>query len=494
MKNIIFLFVLITATVFSIVFYSRPVKSAPPTNVKDTLSSSQLSYFARIGTGVSSGDSLIRVALSGNPTNDTNNLFVGDTIGIGTTGAGVGISGPLTKYVVTGIGNTAVFSIRAVGSSLGIGQSNTFVGAAIIATHSAIHTISFTPQSNIAGTFWEFLIKASDRAGETVNDGIPDTNGFDLGQDIGATTTGVGTRLKVSDVTCPAWGIGTTTAYSIGTTTIATGVGSSGLYHVVTCYLGVGGTNQSGVGYSLAIGSATSQLINPAPKDSNEGSADVYTFFIRHRDATTGLFADETIQGKIALVEAVRVTATVDPTLTFIIDAVGAGSGATICGNTLGSNAANTTATQVQFGSLLIGSANNLGQRLSCSTNAANGYVVTVYEDGKMENIASGVTIPDTNCGGNTCTTSGVGASWTDFSGSGWGYSIQNISVGTTILNPPHYRPFGDGAANAQQIIKNISLPSATEQAYVCYRITASTSQSTGNYENRLIYTATATF
>ncbi len=490
MKNIIFLFVLITATVFSIVFYSRPVKSAPPTNVKDTLSSSQLSYFARIGTGVSSGDSLIRVALSGNPTNDTNNLFVGDTIGIGTTGVGVGTSGPLTKYVITGIGNTATFQINSA-----IGQSNAFVGAAIIATHSAIHTISFTPQSNNTSGFWEFLIKASDRAGETVNDGIPDTNGFDLGQDVGATTTGVGTRLKITDVTCPTWGVGVTTAYSIGTTTIVSGVGSSGLYHVVTCYLGVGGTNQVGVGYSLAIGSTASQLINPSPKDANEGSADVYTFFVRHRDSSNLLLDSDTVQGKIALVEAVRVTATVDPTLTFVIDALGVSTGSTACGAAAyQSNAANTTATQVQFGSLLIGSANDLGQRLSCTTNAANGYVVTVYEDGKMENIASGVTIPDTNCGGNNCTTSGVGTSWTSFSASGWGYSIQNISVGTTILNPPHYRPFGDGAANAQQIIKNISLPSATEQAYVCYRLTASTTQSTGNYENRLIYTATATF
>ena len=36
--------------------------------------------------------------------------------------------------------------------------------------------------------------------------------------------------------------------------------------------------------------------------------------------------------------------------------------------------------------------------------------------------------------------------------------------------------------------------PSAPEQAYACYRITASTTQPAGNYENRLIYTATATF
>ncbi|MFA7300691.1 MAG: hypothetical protein WC069_00035 [Candidatus Shapirobacteria bacterium] len=487
MKNIIFLVILITAISVTSIFYPKLIRAVPPTLVKDTLSSSQLSYFARLGTGVSSGDSLIRVALSGNPTNDTNNLFIGDTIGIGTS------SGPLTIYTIKDIGNTALFQINS-----SIGQSNAFAGAAIIATHSAIHTISFTPQSNFTAGFWEFLIKATDTVGEVINDGIPDSHGFDLGATTPTSTAnGLGTRLKITDVTCPNWGIGTTTAYSIGTTTIPIGIGSSGLYHVVTCYLGVGGTNQIGVGYSMAIGqdlSSGSQLINPSPKDSVEGSADVYTFFVRHRDSTNVLFDGDTIQGKIAMIEAVRVSATVDPTLTFTIDATGVGSAQTACGITFGAAAANTTATQVAFGSVALGTSNDLAQRLSCVTNSDNGYIVTVYEDGNMKNISSATTIPDTTCGGSGCTTSGVGTSWTSFSASGWGYTVQNVSVGTTIFSYGNYRPFGNGAANAQQIMKNISTPTATEQAYVCYRLTASTTQEAGNYENRLIYTATATF
>ncbi len=495
MKNIIIIVVLITVSFISAIYYPQPIKSAPPTSFKDTLSSSQLSYFARIGTGVSTGDSLIRVALSGNPTNDTNNLFVGDTVGIGTTGVGVGTSGLLTMYTVRDIGNTALFQINSA-----IGQSNAFIGAAIIATHSAIHTVTFTPQSNFMGGYWEILIKAANTTGEVINDGIPDTSGFDLGATTPTSTAnGVGTRLKITDVTCPNWGTGTTTAFSVGTTAIiATGVGSSGTYHVISCYLGVGGTNQIGVGYSLAIGkdlASGSQLINPSPKDANEGSADVYTFFIRHRDSAATLFDSDTVQGKIALVEAVRVTATVDPTLTFTIDAVGVGTGSTACNSpAFGTNAANTTATQVAFGSLSLGVANDLGQRLSCTTNSDNGYVVTVYEDGKMKNIATATTIPDTTCGGTGCTSSGVGTSWSTFSASGWGYTIQNLTVGTSIFTYGNYRPFGDGAANAQQIFKNTATPSTTEQAYVCYRLTASTTQEAGNYENRLIYTATATF
>lgn len=491
MKNIFLFTIFILTSAIYLLFNPKSIKSAPPTEVKDTVSSSQLSYFARLDTGVSTGDSLIRVALLGNPSNNTNNLFVGDTVAIGTTAS----NGPLTLYTINDIGNTALFQLSAT-----IGSSNAFTGAAIIATRSAVHTISFTPQSNSTGGFWEFLIKASDRSGETINDGIPDTNGFDLGQDVGSTIIGSGTRLKVTDVTCPNWGTGTTTAYSVGTTAIITSnAGISSTYHVISCYLGIGGTNIiGGVGYTLSIGqniTVGSQLINPSPKDTSQGSADVYTFYIRHRDSSNILADSDTIQGKIALVEAIRVSAIVDPTLTFTIDAVGVGTGSTACNSpAFGTNAASTTATQVTFGSLALASANDLGQRLSCTTNSDNGYVVTVYEDGYMKNIASGITIPDTNCGGGGCTSSGVGTSWTSFSASGWGYTIQNISVGTTIFSYGNYRPFGDGASNAQQIIKNVATPSTTEQAYVCYRLTASTTQEAGNYENRLIYTATATF
>ncbi|MBI2465303.1 hypothetical protein HYV64_04125 [Candidatus Shapirobacteria bacterium] len=472
----------------------RPKKTAsvPPSSVKNTLSSSQLSYFSRISAPITTGDSIIRVGGTGLPSNTTNNLFIGDTIGIGTTGAGVGNTGGLTLYTVQDIGNTQTIEINS-----GIGQSNAFINAAIVATRSAIHTISFTPQSNFTGGFWQFLIKASTSTGEIHNDGIPDQNGFDLGSTTpSSTANGVGTRLKITDVTCPNWGVGVTTAYSVGTTAVV----NSNTYHVVSCYLGVGGTNQVGVGYSMAIGAdlaSGSQLINPSPNHiiANEGNADVYTFFIRHLDSTASVIDSDTAQGKIAMVEAVRVTATIDPTLTFIIDATGVGVGATPCGlSAFGTNASNTTATAVTYGSLVLASPNDLAQRLSCVTNANSGYVVTVYEDGPMQNIADGTTLPDTDCNGGGCTTT-TPAAWSTYTASGWGYAIQNLNIGVTVTDyQTGYRPFGNGTANAKEIIKNTTTPSATERAYVCYRATASTTQKAGNYESKLVYTATATF
>jgi hypothetical protein len=488
--------VLFVVFVTSLTLFNLRIKkadSAPPTNVKDTLSSSQLSFFGRLGTGVSAGDSIIRVVTSGTaPSITTNNLFVGDTLGIGTTGAGVGLTGPLTKYTIVDIGNTAAIELNAA-----VGTSNAFAGAAVIATRSAIHTISFTPQSNSNGGFWQFLIKASSRAGEIQQDGIPDQQGFDLGQDVGGTTVGLGTRLKVLDVTCPNWGIGVTSAYSVGTT-VAIG---SNYYHVISCYLGVGGTNQVGVGYSLAIGrdlSTGSQLINPSPKDGGrtEGNADTYSFYVRHLDSSSTVIDADTMQAKIAVVEAVRVTATVDPSITFTIGTSNVGTGGTPCGlSAFGSQAASVTPDAVPFGSLTLGAFNNLAQSLHCVTNADNGYVVTVYQFAPMSNIkGNGTTIPDTTCPANVCSTT-VAALWTTNSASGWGYAIQNVNVGvSTVDYQTGYRAFGTGANNAQSIMSNTNTPSTTENAYICYRLTASTVQEAGNYENRLIFTATATF
>ena len=474
---------------FVFFFLSCSPTLAATSNVKDTINNSQLSYFARMAAGVNPGDSLIKI----NPGSDassitTNNLFVGDTLGIGNAAT----NGGLTIYTIRGIGDTINIQLNS-----GIGQSNAVSGAAIISTRSADHTFSFIPDAVTTGGFWQFLIKATSSPGETRNDGIPDQNGFDIGQDVSGVTTGLGTRLKQLDVQCPNWGTGVTSAYSIGTTQVTEGINTY-TYHLVTCYLGVGGTNQIGVGYSATIGrdlSSGSQLINPSPSSNSrkEGTADVYTIYVRQLDSSQNVIS--TIKGKIAVVEAVRVTADIDPTLTFSIGVTNVGAGGTPCGVTLGSNASQTTADSVAFGSISLATANDLAQQLSCVTNAKGGYVVTVYEQNPMTNIASGSTIPDTNCGGNGCSPT-LDAFWNNFNNSGWGYTLQNVNVANPVFDylSGGYRAFGVGPGGAQQIMRNPSTPSTREQAYVCYRLSAAPIQEAGSYEAKLVYTATATF
>jgi hypothetical protein len=484
MKKIIFfslpvLFLLIFTSSFWLI---RPSQSANLINVKDTLSSSQLSYFARLSIGHSNGATVLNIGYSA-PFITTTNLFVGDTVAVGQ-----GATTTNTNYVVTDIYSSTSFGISSPLQSV-----NTAAQNSVIATHTATHTISFTPINQFVNGVFEVLIKATNSGGSKHQDGIPDQDGFDLGMDVGSTVNGPGTRLTASDISCP---FGATAG--VGTTSIG-----SNLYHLITCTLSAGATNPL-TSATITIGTtgaSGSELINPTAATGHtpgtaDSTADVYTFYVRHRSAD-GSTIDST-QGKIAVVEAVRVTATIDPTLTFSIGTSGVGSGNSTCGVTLGTNAANTTATSVAFGSLNINAFNTLSHHLSCVTNADDGYVVTVYETAPMRNIATGTTIPDTNCDGSC--SSATAAIWnTDVSHSEWGYSIQNINVGVTDAgftnaSPYSYKAFGIGPGNAQQIMKNTDTPSSTETAFICYRVTASTTQEAGNYENEVIYTATATF
>lgn len=470
-------FLLVFIVYFS--FFKAPsVKSIPPRNVKNVLSNSQFSYYAGVGVGNSAGNTILKLDTStAFPSKTSNNLFIGDTIAIG-------LGGSQSIYIVRDIGDTATVMLNTGISAVAIPA-----GGSVIATRSAIHTIHFEPTVNAAGGFWQFLIKATSTAGEvSSSNGIPDQGGFDLG------------TLDASAVTCPfgaTASVGTTTSVSLGSPA------TTSYYHVIQCALGAGVTNPLDVGVTVTIGNATKQLINPSPSHSaaSEGNADIFNFIVRQLDSTSAIL-DQTV-GKIAVVESVRVTATIDPTLTFTIDNVGATNvGSTACGagTTLSSGAAYTTGDQVIFGSIALGSFNQLAQRLSVITNAPNGYVVTVHESGPMRHIGVtdvsglGVSIPDTLCNGNNCTTTSA-QPWTTVSSarSEFGYTMNN--VGSSIpFTAGYFKPFGISSVNAAEIMKRTSNPLITESAYVCYRITATTSQIAGDYEGKVIYTATATF
>lgn len=456
-----------------LLFSTQEASSVPPKNVKDVLSNSQLSYYGGVAVGTSANDSVIKIDTGTSfPSRTSNNLFVGDTISIG-------VGGSQSIYTVKDIGNTASIIINT-----GLSAVSSLAGGSIIATRSAIHTVSFEPQVNSTGGIWQFLIKAtSGLAAEKTNDAIPDQQGFDLG------------TLDNTAVTCP-WGatasVGTTMAFALGNPAVTS------YYHVVQCALGAGITNPAGTGATgtIVIGNATKQLINPTSSHTatNEGSADIFTFIVRHLDSDS-LLLDQTV-GKIAIVESVRVTATVDPVLTFTIDSIGTSAvGSTACGagTTLSSGASQTTGDQVVFGSLALSAFNQLGQRLSCITNASGGYVVTAYENAVMKNINSGITIPDTVCNASGCTTTSATA-WATVSStrSEFGYTMTNIGSSIPFV-PGNFKPFGIGVANAQEIMKRITLPTTTESANVCYRITT-TNQEAGDYEAKIVYTATATF
>lgn len=458
----------------------KKLNSAPVTELQDSLSTAQLSYFARLASGNTAEDSIISIDITGgNPSNSTANIFVGDTISIGNTNGGS------NDYVVSDIGNTATLSLTT-----GIGASNVHTDAYLIATRSAVHTISFKPQSSVTGGDWQVLIKATSHSSEDPADGMPDQGGFDLG------------TLADGSVTCPWSGTA-----SVGTTvniTSGVNVGSTGPYHLITCALG--GTNPIDTLGTITIGVGDSMLINPAPALNHtigqaDSTADTYTIIIRHTESDGSTIIDgDTTLGKIAIVESVRVTAIVDPTITFYIDNIGTSEpGMTRCNETLSTEADQTSASSIAFGSLNLSAFNTLAQRFSCTTNAKNGYVIQVYENDQLTNVNTGTTIPDTNCDASDCTISSHTAWNTDVgaTNSEFGYSLEAISGSPVAFSDGsifNARPFGKGSSNAQTIMNNATTPSAIERAYICYRVTANNYQEAGVYQNSINFVATATF
>jgi hypothetical protein len=229
-------------------------------------------------------------------------------------------------------------------------------------------------------------------------------------------------------------------------------------------------------------------------------SADTYSIILRHLDAGGTVVDTDTTTGKIAVTESVRVTATVDPTITFSIGNSGVTTvGTTLCGAPMGSGAPNTTGATVTFGSLNLSAFNSLAQFLQCTTNALNGYVIQTFESGQLTMIGGSTTIPDTTCPSNACTPTSA-AAWITNTASGLGYGLEvgttsaggspTLGIGATNLA----KPFGNGYSNAQTIMSRTNTPASTDSFYVCYRITTSNFQPAGTYQNEINYIATATF
>jgi hypothetical protein len=473
MKKVALKSVLLTVFLLPLFFYLgkfNTSQSAPATNLKDQLSSAQLSYFGRLAVGNTAGNSLIYVYTTGtSPSINNYNLTVGDTLSIALSAGGTAV------YTVNDVAGTNAIALNA---ALGTGSTN--AGLFVISDHSAIHTVSFTPQTSVTGGQWQVLIKA---ANTTQADNSPDQTGFDLGS------------LVTGAVTCP---FGIAAATGVGTTVVVSG----NSYHVITCALSAGNSNPIGVGASIVIGIGNSMMINPAPASSHivgqaNGSADTYTIILRHLDSGSVVIDNDTTTGKIAVTESVRVTAVIDPTITFSIGNSGVTNvGTTICGFGIGAGAPNTSAATVSFGSLSLGQFNNLAQFLQCTTNAINGYVIQTFESNQLTMVGGTATIADTTCPSNSCTTSSA-AAWTTNTASGFGYSLDvgSTSAGAVLaVGYTAYKPFGLGFSNAQTIMSRPNTPASTDSAYVCYRITASTSQQAGTYQNEINYIATATF
>ena len=475
MKRLLAKFIIASILVTSIqsfLFIKPPaLDSANLTSVSNTLQSSRLSWGARIeADGTSVGGSRVQIQASpATPLNSTStsNIHRGDSILINSN-----------SYTVIDIIDDDEFTVTPV-----IASGDADDNDPIYLEQKPQQVITFTTASAVTDGYFKVLIPADDT---NSNDGNIDDDGFDFGGgtiDVIATDTG-----NYDFVT------------GVATASGGTGCTSPSNYHCFEAhYSGNGGIGTT-ITFKIGSTNGTNTLIAPGEADSHsEASADTFTFIVKNYDAND-VEIDST-NGKIALIEAVRVTATVDPTISFAIDGVGIGT--TACG--VATNATSTALT-VPFGTLVLNTFKTLAQKLTVSTNADGGYSVTSSEDDELgKGGATTPVIPDTDCDNEDCTISSD-TEWNTATDNGFGYSLDN-SVGTGTTAPSIAFEYDDGAlnfsarpfANIASSDSPVEIFSSTDVAdaqniYACYRISVGATQEAGDYENQITYTATATF
>lgn len=164
------------------------------------------------------------------------------------------------------------------------------------------------------------------------------------GQEISLTFQSGISNLLVGNVTCPA----TSTASASG--------------QRVECVASGGG---------ISAGAKTITITNV----TNPGSGGSYSIDINVNNGT------ETGRALIAIIDDVTVTAAVAASFTFSI--AGVASGQSINGDAV-TTSSGATATLLPFGTLASGQPKVLAQQLSVSTNAVNGFVVTVFQNANL--------------------------------------------------------------------------------------------------------------
>lgn len=463
-------------TIASLLAFTFPhqLTSANLTSVADTLSTSRLSFYASLGVGHTAGVSFIRISTSGMPSTSTANLFTGDTTWIGDAATG-------TNYTVDDIYDTDEFTIT---SGLGAGDNDS--GDLVIATRSATHTVTFTPATSIANGAFRILIPSGTNGN---SDGIPNHDGFDY-----SAAVGVGATAPTG---------GGVTSWETATATASAGTGCTAGNHCFEARYN--GTNNNSGTFTFYI----NRLINPAAATGHAaGTADTYTVTIQHlADRLSNYAVIDSTTVKIAVIESVRVTATVDPTITFTLAAVGIGS--TACG--LASTVA-STATTVPFGTMALNTFKNLAQKLTLSTNAVGGGVVTNTENDHLGK--DGGTTPfiaDASGDDPSTMTEAITEDWTTATNNGFGFSLDdagdgandvteaftyNVVSGNCSVGTYCAREFANLAHTdtATEIFNSGSAVVDAGDLYVCYRLTVGATQAAGDYENNITYTATATF
>ncbi len=464
------------ATTFAVGMFAQQSRAGNLNDVTVTLSNSRPSFSGEVGAGNNIGSTVLTIETSGPPSDNTDQLAIDDTLLFGTVNG--------NDYDVVEILNSSTVRLD---TALQSGDATAAVP--IYDPQATTVSVAFTTVTAILDGSFEILIPiaASDN-----NDGAPDQGGFDIG------------NFSDGDVTCP----GPAGNHTFGSPTVNTVNLGSDNYVQVTCpYTGNGSIGQA---FTITM----DNLINPAPQSlHSSGTADPYTITIRHLDTNDNVI--DSTGASVGIIEAVRVTATVEPQLNFEI--IGINDSTSVCGV---STDVTTTPYAVPFGNLLLSDFSDAAQTLQVSTNGSGGYVVTAIANDQLSKDGQGCTNPDpttdtdTDCiqdarGDTDTMTHAVVDEFSNTDSKGFAYSlVPNDVTGNTTVSFQYNgltgnctgagwcgKQFADfQASESPQSLFSSTTVSDNERVDVCYRVIPDTSTEAGDYSNFIIYTATATF
>lgn len=473
------LFIFFVTGFFGVGHFLNQGYSANLTSVSVTLSNSRPSFRGALAAGNTAGSSTVVIDTTPGdyPSTSSAQLVQGDVVLIGNAGS-------LGSYTVASTSSESTFSLTA---GLAAGDADT--ADDVVATSSTTLTARFTTASAVANGRFRILVPALDSDTASA-DGIPDGGYYDFGS-------------SAPTVTCPSDISGYD--FVTGTATASTITVGSVQYHSFECaYSGTGAVSSAFDGTTNGA-IVINSVINPAPAAGHTtGTADTYSVIVQQLNSSFAV-VDRTIT-KVGVIEAVKVTASVAPSITFKI--LGLNSATAACGIS-GGTSVTTTAATVPFGTLSIADFTTAAQALSVSTNATNGYTVTAVANDQLGKDGATCTGDSTS---NTCIrdaagdtaamTHSVSDEWVTASNDGFAYSLQDINSTTTeafayneSARTFSARQFADAEDGQSPVtIFSDTTVAQNDNLYVCYKIIPTVLTASGDYENYITYTATATF
>jgi hypothetical protein len=265
-----------------------------------------------------------------------------------------------------------VGTLQAVAMTVGValflwstGLPTIFRTAEAASITSASDTLSNSAPSQGSNHTIGFITPSGLAIGETIVLTFPGS--FTLGglveDDVDILINGSSSSTQPNTAGAGVWGVSTTSTTITFETPTDMGVPATS-----TILIRIGT-------HAVTSGTGVTQIINPSATSS-------YAIGI-------GGTMDDSGEVRVAIIDQVTVSASVDTTLTFTVSGVASGQSVNGSPTTTSANSSNTT---LPFGTIPANSSRVLAHDLAVTTNAANGYTVTVEQTGALQS-TTGATI-----------------------------------------------------------------------------------------------------